>query len=271
MAGRLQGKVALVTGGARGLGALECIMFAKEGAEVVFAADIRVEELQQTVKEAAKTGQTTVIPLTLDVTKEADWMQAVELIDKECGKLDILVNNAGITKRVPFVECTLEDWNQVIAVNMTGTFLGMKHCAPLLRKSGRGSIINKSSIAGVTGYFAAPYTASKWAVRGMSKAAAMEFSNWGIRVNSVHPGFVWTPLTIDAQEMVNAFNKVNPLERAGLPEEIAHAVVFLASDESSYMTGAELVIDGGLTAGGEIKLIANELGIYKRDEPSERG
>ncbi|GCL71856.1 SDR family NAD(P)-dependent oxidoreductase [Paenibacillus naphthalenovorans] len=266
MRGRLAGKVALITGASRGLGALEAVMFAKEGAQAVIVSDVSRPALQETVKAVEELGgAAAVIPLELNVTLEEDWIQAAISIEKRFGKLDILVNNAGITKRERFVDCSLADWNQVIAVNQTGVFLGMKYSAPLLRKSGRGSIINMSSIAGVTGYFAAPYTASKWAVRGMTKAAAQEFGGWGIRVNSVNPGFIWTPLTLPAKPMVEAFNKVNALERAGEPEEVAQAVIFLASDESSYMTGGEITLDGGMTAGGEIRLIAKELGIY-RDE-----
>jgi 3alpha(or 20beta)-hydroxysteroid dehydrogenase len=262
MPGRIVGKIALITGASRGLGALESVLFAKEGAQAVIVSDISESSLQATVKEVEQVGNCAVFPLQLDVTREQEWIQAAAWIEQRFGRLDILVNNAGITKRQRFVDCSLDDWNKVIAVNQTGVFLGMKYCAPLLRKSGRGSIINISSIAGLTGYFAAPYTASKWAVTGMTKAAAQEFGGWSIRVNSVHPGFIWTPLTLPAKEMVEAFNKVIALERTGQPAEIGQAVLFLASDESSYMTGGEITVDGGLTAGGEIRVIAKELGIY---------
>ncbi|KIL45393.1 SDR family NAD(P)-dependent oxidoreductase [Jeotgalibacillus soli] len=262
MGERLKGKISLITGSARGLGAMECMSFSEEGANVIIMADILLKELEETVKIVEKSGSARVVPLKLDVTREGDWQNAVEYIEKEFGKLDILVNNAGITKRVTFVDCSLEEWNKVIAVNQTGTFLGMKYCSELLKRSGSGSIINKSSIAGMTGYFAAPYTASKWAIRGMTKAAAMEFADWGIRVNSINPGFIWSPLTEPAKEMVEAFYEVTALERAGIPEEIAKVVLFLASDDSSFITGSEIVVDGGLTAGGEIRGVAKNLGIY---------
>jgi 3alpha(or 20beta)-hydroxysteroid dehydrogenase len=263
MGGRLEGKIALVTGSARGLGAVECKTFAEEGARAIFMADVLMEELEETVKVVGQSGTARVIPIKLDVSKEEDWMDATELIKSEYGKLDILVNNAGVTKRVKFVDCSLEDWNWVVAINQTGTFLGIKHCANLLKYSGSGSIINKSSIAGMTGYFAAPYTASKWAVRGMTKAAAMEFAEYGIRVNSVNPGFIWTPLTQNEKTMVESFYEVTAMERAGEPEDIAKAVLYLASDDSSFVTGTEIVVDGGLTAGGEIRTVAKKLGIYK--------
>ncbi|PLR78611.1 short-chain dehydrogenase [Bacillus sp. V3-13] len=262
MGERLKGKIALVTGSARGLGAMECKAFAEEGASLIIMADVLKNELEETVKLVEKAGSARIIPIELDVSKEEDWINAVDLIDKEIGKLDILVNNAGVTKRVKFVDCTLEEWNWVISINQTGTFLGMKYCAELLKRSGSGSIINKSSIAGMTGYFAAPYTASKWAVRGMTKAAAMEFAEMGIRVNSVNPGFIWSPLTEPAKDMVEKFYDVTAMQRAGQPEDIANAVLYLASDESSFVTGSELVVDGGLTAGGEIRSVAKSLGIY---------
>src|SRR5699024_3608008 len=233
--------------------------FSEEGIETLILTDIQPDELEKTANEIERNYKVNVLTMIMDVSKEEEWIKVVKIMKKKLTRLDILVNNAGITHRVNFVDCSIEDWNSVIAVNQTGTFLGMKHCAPFMKLSKGGSIINLSSIAGLTGYFASAYTASKWAVRGMSKAAAMEFGEWGIRVNSIHPGFIWTPLTEAASDMVNQFSNVSALERVGIPEEIANAAAFLASDESSYMTGSELAIDAGLTAGGGVRMIAKEL------------
>lgn len=259
MSSKLSGKVAFVTGGARGLGASMCLKFIEEGVEGLIIGDILEKDLNELVKKINQQYNVNVLAIKMDVSLEEDWINAIKLIREKFGKLNILVNNAGVTHRVRFVDCNLEDWNKVIAINQTGVFLGMKHSAPLMKESKKGSIINISSIAGLTGYFASAYTASKWAVRGMTKAAAMEFGEWGIRVNSVHPGFIWSPLTLPAQKMVENFNKINAFNRVGEPEEVANAVVFLASDESSYITGTELVVDAGLTAGGGVRFIAKEL------------
>jgi len=259
---RLKGKIAFVTGGASGIGTATCMKFAEEGVSGIVIADIKEKQLQEISSEIQQKYDVKIIPVNLDVSEESDWLEAVKIVKEEYGRVDILVNNAGITHRVRFVDCKIEDWNRVIAVNQTGTFLGMKHCAPLMRESGTGSIINISSIAGLTGYFASAYTASKWAVRGMTKAAAMEFGEWGIRVNSVHPGFIWSPLTIPAKEMVEKFNEINALNRAGNPDEVVNSILFLASDESSYITGTELAVDAGLTAGGGVRMVAKEVGIY---------
>lgn len=262
MGGRVEGKIAFVTGAARGLGAMECMTFAQEGARAIIMADILTDELEKTVEIVKRMGNAQVIPIRLDVSSEENWVDVMDRVGKDFNGLDILVNNAGITKRVKFSECSLEDWNRVILINQTGTFFGIKHGAELMKRSGGGSIINKASIAGMTGFFSVPYTASKWAVRGMTKAAAMEYGDWNIRVNCVNPGFIWTPLTRKAPEMVEGFNKVTALERPGQPEDVARAVLFLASDDSSFMTGAELVVDGGLTAGGQVRFVTKELGIY---------
>lgn len=263
--GRMDGKVVLVTGGARGLGAKDCYEFAKEGADAIIIADIRKEDMEETAAALRTEFGCTIVCRELDVTNEEQWELLVSEIDKMFGKLDVLVNNAGIVKRVTLLECTLEDWNNVIEVNQTGVFLGMKHCAPLMKKSRNASIINISSIAGLTGYFAWPYTASKWAVRGMTQAAAMELSDWGIRVNSIHPGFTWTDLTSDVKDMLEGFSNAVALERYGKPEEIAKAVLFLASDESSFVTGTELTVDGGLQAGGGLRYFTKQMGLYQTD------
>jgi 3alpha(or 20beta)-hydroxysteroid dehydrogenase len=262
MAERVKGKVALVTGAAGGLGMAMSKRLLEEGVEGIVLTDLSESKLFDFAKEMEQLHQVKIIPLTQDVTREEDWQQVASVIQQDFGKLDILVNNAGGSRRVTFEEGTLDDWNWVVALNQTSTFLGMKVCLPLLKQSGKASIINISSVAGLTGYHAAAYTASKWAVRGMTKAAAMEFADWGVRVNSVHPGFIRTPLTEPVIELVKKYNKVNAMERIGQPDEIAHAILFLASDESSYMTGSELVLDGGMMAGGAVRMVGKENGVY---------
>ncbi|WP_018665361.1 SDR family NAD(P)-dependent oxidoreductase [Heyndrickxia acidiproducens] len=258
---KLQGKTALITGGSRGLGAAMAVTFAEEGAENLILGDVLLEESNETARKIKEQFGTNVLPVQLDVSSEEDWVHIMETIRKTFGKLDILVNNAGINKRAKFADCELEDWNRVIAVNQTGVFLGIKHACQLLKEQKQSAIVNVSSIAGLTGYFAVPYTASKWAIRGMTKAAAMEFGDWGIRVNSVHPGFVYTPLTQAASKMVDAFSEITALERSGEPEEIAKAVAFLASDDASYITGAELAVDGGMIAGGGPRRVVKNLNL----------
>lgn len=263
MPGKLEGKVALVTGAANGLGFSDCLLFAKEGAEAIYMADIDSDKLAIASKEVQKVATGKVIPIKLDVTLTESWNYNVKKIDEQYGRLDVLVNNAGINQRLTFEKCSVEVWNRIIAVNQTGVFLGMKYCLELLKKSGKASIINKSSITGMTGYWAVAYTASKWAVRGLTKSAAMEFGGWGIRVNSVNPGYIKTPLNESIMDIVNAFNDFNGLGRAGEPEEVAKAVLFLASDDSSYLTGSEIVVDGGLMSGGQFRGMAKKFGIYE--------
>ena len=262
MGDRVAGKIALVTGAAGGLGMAMSKRLLEEGVQGLVLTDISESRVYDFAKEMEKRHHMKIVPLTHDVTREEDWQRVASFIEQDFGMLDILVNNAGGSRRVTFEEGSLEDWNWVVALNQTSTFLGMKACLPLLKKTGKASIINISSVAGLTGYHAAAYTASKWAVRGMTKAAAMEFADWGIRVNSIHPGFIRTPLTEPVIELVEKYNKVNAMERVGLPEEIAHAILFLASDESSYMTGSEMVLDGGLMAGGGVRMVGKENGVY---------
>lgn len=237
---RLNGKVALITGAAKGIGRAAAELFAAEGA-VVYAADVTTAD--ETVEG--------VRPLHLDVTAQADWARAVEQIVAEHGRVDVLVNNAGIVKHYEgLADTTLEQWNEVVAVNQTGPFLGMHHVIPVMQRNGGGSIINVSSIWGIAGAAGvAAYTATKGAVRLMSKNAALTYVGDGIRVNSLHPGIIATPLIAAQDDGITAgIVDVTPMKRLGRPEEIAYGALFLASDESSYMTGAELVIDGGYTA-----------------------
>ncbi|MCQ6277113.1 SDR family oxidoreductase [Bacillus sp. V3B] len=262
MAERMREKVALITGAAGGLGLTSAILFSKEEATTIIMTDVNEDHMKQAAREVEKMGKSQVLTYKLDVSNEQDWKTIINDLENKVGKIDVLVNNAGINKRDTYQNCSLEDWNHIISVNQTGVFLGMKHCLELLKKSGNASIINLSSITGMTGYFAVAYTASKWAVRGMTKSAAMEFGEFGIRVNSIHPGFIWTPFNESINDIILASNEMNALGRGGEPMEVANAILFLASDESSFMTGSEVVVDGGLTSGGQFKSIAKRFDIY---------
>jgi 3alpha(or 20beta)-hydroxysteroid dehydrogenase len=238
---RLNGKVALVSGGARGIGAAAARGMIAEGAKVVIG-DLLDREGRALAKELGPSGTY----VHLDVTKRGDWESAVATAERSYGRLDVLVNNAGIANFGPIDEYSHADWDKVIAINLTGVFNGMKAAIPALKKAGGGSIVNISSTAGIRGYPALPgYTASKFGVRGLSKAAALDLARYGIRVNSLHPGFVRTPMTAGVPEDTRHV----AMDRAGDPGEIAHLIVFLASDESSFSTGAEFIADGGETAG----------------------
>ena len=249
---RLEGKVAFISGGARGMGAAEARMFANEGAKVVIA-DILDDEGRQVEAQINETGGECVY-LHLDVTSESNWQDAIAATTSRFGKLDILVNNAGIGGVSTLVEnTTVEDWDRVMDINGKGVFLGTKAAIPEMRKAGGGSIINISSQLGIvgTGESTPQYQASKGAVRIFTKAAAIQYAKEGIRVNSVHPGPVITPMTEGRRSNQESYNKMLaqiPLGRFAEPEELANAVLYLASDESSYVTGSELVVDGGWVA-----------------------
>ena len=247
---RLENKVALISGGARGIGAEEARMFATEGAKVVIG-DVLEEDGRKTEAEINEAGGECLF-LRLDVTSEANWQSAVATTVARFGKLDVLVNNAGIFSPLKVEETTGELWDSMMDVNVKGVFLGTKHAIPEMRKAGGGSIVNIASVLGLVGVDAsAAYTASKGAVRIFTKSAAVQYAGEGIRVNSVHPGFIETPMTADL--LANPANRDywltnSPVGRIGRPEDVAWGVLFLASDESSFMTGSELVIDGGVTA-----------------------
>jgi cyclopentanol dehydrogenase len=248
---RLAGKVALISGGARGQGAAEAKLFARERAKVVFG-DILDEEGKRVEEEIhAHGGDATYVHL--DVTRAQDWQRAVQTAESQYGKLDILVNNAGIVIRGTIEETSEEDWERLMAINLKGVFLGTKYAIPAMRRAGGGSIINISSGAGIAPApgTSAAYAASKGGVRLFSKATAVQHANDNIRCNSVHPGPIDTPMVrgpqTDAARLAELTGRV-PLGRLGTSEEIAYGVLYLASDESSYVTGSELVIDGGRTA-----------------------
>ena len=247
---RLQGKVAIITGAARGQGAEEARMFAKEGAKVVLA-DVTDQEGTAVAAEIAEMGGDALY-VHLDVTNEDEWDAAVQSAVASFGKLDILVNNAGIWRRGHVLETSSDQWDDIMDVNAKGVFLGTKAAIPEMRKAGGGSVVNISSTAGLVGSkTSAAYSASKGAVRIFTKSTAVQYAAEGIRANSIHPG----PIDTDMGDQVwpDAASKVasvtrTALNRMGTPEDIAYGALYLASDESSFVTGSELVIDGGVTA-----------------------
>ena len=247
---RLENKVALISGGARGMGAVEAKMFVQEGAKVVIGG-VLDEDGKQTEAEINEAGGECVF-VHLDVTDETAWQDAVAAAVDRFGKLDILVNNAGIARINNVEDTTSDEWDLVMDINAKGVFLGTKAAIPEIRKAGGGSIVNISSIAGLTGGRTSSYAASKGAVRLLTKSSAIQYAGEGIRCNSVHPGVIETPMTtpimLNTRESRDLNASRHPLGRVGQPEDIAYGVLFLASDESSFMTGSELVIDGGLTA-----------------------
>lgn len=249
---RLEGKVALISGGARGMGATEARLFAQEGAKVVIC-DVLEEEGRQVEAEINEAGGEALF-VRLDVTNESDWENAIGATVRRFDRLDILVNNAGISAPASRVEdVAVEEWEQIMAVNAKGVLLGTKAAIPELRKAGGGSIINISSQLGLVGtVMSSPqYQASKGAVRIFTKATAIQYAEDGIRANSVHPGPIVTPMTEAGRADPERYQRMVariPMGRYGEPEEVAYGVLFLASDESSFMTGSELVIDGGWTA-----------------------
>ena len=241
---RLKNKVAIITGGAHGMGASHVRLFVNEGAKVVFT-DIDEEEGKILAQEIGDS----VRFVKQDVADATSWEEVVKTTEKAFGKVDILVNNAGISMNRPLLEITEEEYRKIVDINQVSVFLGIKAVVPYMKKEGKGSIINISSINGIVGG-AIGYTDTKFAVRGMTKAAALQLAPLGIRVNSVHPGVIETPMVTegDSYEMIKQFAKQIPIRRMANSQEVSNMVLYLASDESSYSTGSEFVIDGGLTA-----------------------
>lgn len=246
--GRLSGKVAIVTGGAQGMGEATARLFALEGAKVIIA-DVNTEKGEAV---AADLGESAIFH-KLDVSSDEEWAAIVKASGEAFGPVNVLVNNAGLVHFTPIEMLDPNDFNKILGVNTLGPILGTKHVSPVMKANGGGAIVNISSVDGLRGVNGLTcYTASKWALRGITKCHAYELGTSGIRVNSVHPGGVDTPMGNSAgrpKEEVNKVFKRLPLGRIGEPEEVAKASVFLASDEASYITGAELAVDGGWTAG----------------------
>ncbi|MFE2997543.1 glucose 1-dehydrogenase [Nocardia sp. NPDC059246] len=244
--GQLDGKVALVTGGARGMGAEHVRRFVAEGAKVVFG-DVLDDEGKALAAELGAA----VHYVHHDITSESDWQAAVSTATTTFGKLDVLINNAGILRFKRIVEMSLDEFNTIMNINVTGAFLGIKTAAPALTAAGGGSIVNVSSVEGFVGAAGlSAYSASKFALRGLTKSAARELGHSGIRVNSIHPGGIATPMTASVAGASgvdgNTFFSELPIPRWGQPVEVSEVALFLASDASSYCTGGEFVVDGGM-------------------------
>ena len=247
---RLEGKVALISGGARGQGAAEGKLFAREGASVVLG-DLLDDEGKKVEAEIAESGGKATY-VHLDVTRDSDWRMAIDTAVGRYGTLNILVNNAGILIRKGIEDTTEEEWDRIMAINAKGVFLGTKHSIPVMRLAGGGSIVNISSVAGIVGSpnGSAAYTATKGAVRLFTKVTAVQHAKDNIRCNSVHPGPIETPMieaTLSDPDLLRARLDRLPMNRVGTVDDVAYGVLYLASDEASYVTGSELVIDGGTT------------------------
>ena len=241
---RLQDKVIIITGAAQGMGETHVRLCLEEGAKVVLT-DINSEKGDALAKELGDNA----LFIKHDVTNEDDWAQVVKATQEKFGQINVLVNNAGITTNKSILHTSLADYRKILEINQVSVFLGMKAVIPTMKAAKKGSIINISSINGLVGG-AIGYTDSKFAVRGMTKAAALECAPHGIRVNSIHPGVIATPMIMqgDTKDAVEAFAKTIPMRRVAQPEEVSGMVLFLASDDSSYSTGSEFIVDGGLTA-----------------------
>lgn len=245
---RLYNRVVVVTGAAQGQGAAEVLALLDHGA-IVIACDVADQGLR------SHPGLTV---MRLDVTDPADWDACAALAREQHGRVDGLINNAGTTSRVRLGEVELQDWQRLFDVNVTGALLGIQTLMPLMGPG--GSIVNVGSLAALTAHYTAAYTTSKWALRGLSQVAAMELGPRGIRVNCVHPGYIETPMTASAPEAFRAVNlALAPLGRPGLPADVASLMVFLMSDESSFISGADIPIDGGSSGAGAAKTISDAL------------
>lgn len=242
--GKLDNKIALITGGASGMGKRMTELFVEEGAYVI-AADINKELLDAVSQHDRVEGK------VLNVMSEDDWKKAVEEIIADHGRIDILINNAGISSEKQIQDITIEDWDLMMRVNSFGPFAGMKHVLPYMAKQQRGSVVNISSYTAMVGMGTNTYTASKGAVRAISRAASTQYGRFGIRVNAVFPGVIKTPMTeklSESSEVLQRLIQATPLQRLGTADDVARSVLFLASDDAAYITGAELVIDGGFSA-----------------------
>ncbi|MCC2251567.1 MAG: SDR family NAD(P)-dependent oxidoreductase [Bacillota bacterium] len=246
--GRLDNKVALITGAANGMGAMEAKLFAEEGAKII-ATDIQTDILNKVIDDIKDNGGD-AIAFQHNVTLEEEWKQVIAEALKAYGKIDILVNNAGVSSPETIATMGMNEWNKVMDINLNGCVIGMKYVIPEMQKQGGGSVINISSIGGIVGMAGtSPYTAAKGALRSLSKSAAVDYAKDHIRVNSLHPGIIETPMTAPSmKDAMQYYHTFTQLPYLGKPEDVAYGALFLASDESRFMTGAELVIDGGWTA-----------------------
>jgi 3alpha(or 20beta)-hydroxysteroid dehydrogenase len=251
MSGRVAGKVVVVTGAAGGQGRAHAAALVAEGASVV-ATDLADEALH------APVGPGSYRYRPLDVSSELAWAQLARWLEREHGRVDGLVNNAGVTLRSRIGEIALDDWNRVLAINLTGAMLGIQALEPLMPHG--ASIVNIGSAAALTGHYPVAYTVSKWGLRGLTRVASLELGERGIRVNAVHPGYIETPMTASAPAaFLDAQLEETPLGRAGVPADVAPLIVFLMSEESSYLSGAEIPVDGGYTSHGGAKSLSDAL------------
>ena len=246
-----EGKVVVVTGAAGGQGSVEVERFAARGAQV-YACDLRADQ-------EVPTG---VIRLILDVAREESWADLVAQVLERSGAMHVLVNNAGISLGRGIMGTSADDFRAVLDVNLTGAFLGMKACAPAMRESGGGSVVNVGTAISFNGFYRAAYTASKWGLRGISKTAALEFASWGVRVNAIHPGLVHSPMATANEELYDAIRDAVPTESATQSEEIATLVLFLASEACGSITGADIPIDGGVSAAGAMNAVAKRMNLW---------
>jgi 3alpha(or 20beta)-hydroxysteroid dehydrogenase len=247
---RFEGKVVVVTGAAQGQGAAQASRFRDEGATVV-AADVA----------SPPDAVPGIVNVHLDVTEFASWESLIAELVGRFGRLDVLVNNAGISRGTDVRGTSIDDWNAVLSVDLTGAFLGMKACTPLMRDSGGGAIINTGSAIAFAGFYRAPYAAAKWGLRGLSKSAALEFAPWGITVNAIHPGLVDSPMSTESP-LYAAIRDNVPIGRATSIDEIASLVLFLASAEARTMTGGDYLVDGGIVAAGAMNHVARTMGLW---------